>query len=393
MSFSAKDGFVNEVVTAITKVVGVGEASLHEPMFSGNEWQYLKECLDTTYVSSVGKYVDMFEEKLAEYTGANYAVAVVNGTAALHISLLLIGVQKDHEILIPALSFVATANAVSYTGATPHFVDCESNHLGIDTFELRKYLEKISEVKDGVCLNKNSGRIIKAVIPMHVFGHPVNMVELVLIAKDFHLEVIEDAAESLGSTYNGKHAGTLAGIGALSFNGNKIITTGGGGAILFKDRALAIKAKHLTTTAKLPHPWEYRHDCIGYNYRLPNLNAALGCAQLENVEKFINAKRDLHKKYSKAFSNIKGLSLLSEPTGARSNYWLQAIKLDDEFATERDAILNKTNSIGIMTRPVWSLLSNLSPYKDCPKMDLENALDMERRIINIPSSMGLILHG
>ena len=393
MSFGAKDRFVNEIVTAITKVVGVGEASLHEPMFSGNEWKYLKECLDTTYVSSVGKFVDMFEENLAEYTGSNYAVAVVNGTAALHISLLLLGVQKGQEILIPALSFIATANAVSYTGAIPHYVDCDPNHLGINTKSLRSYLEKISEITNGSCVNKNSGRVIKAIIPMHVFGHPVNMDELNLIAKDFYLEVIEDAAESLGSTINGKHAGTFGSIGALSFNGNKIITTGGGGAILFKDRALATKAKHLTTTAKIPHQWEYKHDQIGFNYRLPNLNAALGCAQLENIEKFVTAKRKLYKKYSEVFSGIQGVSLLSEPAGARSNYWLQAIKLSNEFASERDAILRKTNSSGIMTRPVWALLSNLSPYKDCPKMDLENALDMERRIINIPSSMGLVLHG
>lgn len=379
-----------QVVAAMRAVLGPEPAMLHEPSFTGNEWLYLKECLDSTFVSSVGKFVDRFELELARFTGAKYAVAVVNGTAALHIALKLAGVRACDEVLIPALTFVATANAVTYCAATPHFVDSEPLTLGVDVAKLRDYLTCHTEQRSGQCVNRESGRVIRALVPMHTFGHPVDLDGLLALARDFNLALVEDAAESLGSTYHGQHTGTFGLLGTLSFNGNKTITTGGGGAILINDSELARHAKHLTTTAKLQHPWEYRHDEIGYNYRLPNLNAALGCAQLEQLPAMLTAKRNLFARYQTAFAQVVGITLFTEPENCQSNYWLQTLLLDVDHADLRDQVLAATNAAGYMTRPAWILMHELAPFIDCPRMDLGMAQSLSQRLINIPSSSGLI---
>ncbi|ARU60419.1 aminotransferase DegT [Tumebacillus avium] len=363
--------------------------ALHEPNFQGHEWDYVKECLDTGWVSSVGKYVDLFEVRLAEFTGVSHAVAVVNGTAALHISLLLLGVEAGDEVLMPTLTFIATANAVSYCGAIPHFVDSEERALGLDPHKLDAYLAEIADVRADGCYNKQTGRRIKAVVPMHTFGHPVDLDPLVDLCERYKLELVEDAAESLGSYYKGKHTGGFGRIAALSFNGNKVITTGGGGAILTNDPELAKRAKHLTTTAKVPHKWEYHHDAIGYNYRLPNLNAALGCAQLEQLPGFLQQKRALAKRYQEALQDLPGLTFFTEPDFATSNYWLNAVVLDEAQAAMRDEILAVTNEVGIMTRPFWTGMHKLPMFAHCPKMDLRTAESLERRTFNIPSSSNL----
>jgi perosamine synthetase len=379
-----------EIVQAIQSVVGAGPVTLHEPRFSGNEWVYLKECLDSTFVSSVGKFVDRFEDELAAFTGVKRAVAVVNGTAALHVSLLLAGVEAGDEVLLPALTFIATANAVSYCQATPHFVDSEERSLGLDAYALRDYLSGTIEMRDGQCINRRTGRVIRAMVPMHTFGHPVDIDALLAVAHDFRLQLIEDAAESLGSTVGGRHTGTFGLMGTLSFNGNKTITTGGGGAILTNDVELGRRAKHLTTTAKLPHRWNFVHSEVGYNYRLPNLNAALGCAQLEQLPGFLIEKRRLFDAYQASFANIPGIRLLAEPAGCLSNYWLQTLMLDESLADQRDAVLTATNDAGLMTRPVWTLMNRLSMYCNAPKAPLPVAESLERRLINIPSSSGLL---
>lgn len=378
-----------QIVDAVQTVVGTGPVALHEPRFAGNEWIYLKECLDSTYVSSVGKFVDRFEADLAAYTGAEHAVAVVNGTAALHVALRLAKVQPGDEVLIPALTFVATASAVVYCGATPHFVDSEARTLGLDPQALREYLKRASEIRSGQCVNRATGRVIRSLVPMHTFGHPVDIEGVLAVARDFHLALVEDAAESLGSTVHGRHTGTLGLMGTLSFNGNKTITTGGGGAILTNDMELAKHAKHLTTTAKVPHRWEYLHDEIGYNYRLPNINAALGCAQLEQLPDFLLAKRRLFERYQTAFAAIPQARIVAEPEGCRSNYWLQTLLLDDSVAGQRDAILAATNDAGLMTRPTWTLMHRLAPYGAFPKMELPVVESLERRLINLPSSAQL----
>jgi perosamine synthetase len=375
----------SQVVDAIQSVVG-SSAVLHEPRFNGNEWKYLKECLDSTFVSSVGKFVDRFESELAAYTGAKHVVAMVNGTSALHVALQLAGVKAGDEVLVPALTFVATANAVSYCGANPHFIDSEERTLGIDPQALREYLQDITDVRGGHCLNRETGRIIRALVPMHVFGHPVDIEGALSVAKDFHLALVEDAAESLGSTYQGRHMGSFGLMGALSFNGNKTITTGGGGAITTNNQALAQRAKHMTTTAKVPHRWDYVHDQIGYNYRLPNINAALGCAQLEQLGGILESKRELFERYKSAFANIPEVNIVAEPSGCRSNYWLQTLMLDESTANQKEAILTATNDAGLMTRPTWTLMHRLVPYRECPKMKLPVAETLEKRLINLPSS-------
>ncbi len=377
---------VEQVVAAVSRATGGASAPLHAPRFGGNELAYLKECLDTTFVSSVGPFVDRFERELAEYTGAKHAVAVVNGTAALHVGLLVAGVKPGDEVLVPALTFVATANAVAHSNAVPHFVDsCESN-LGIDVPALRDYLTSNAERRDGLCINRKTGRVIRAVVPMHTFGHPVELDDLLRLAQDFNLAIVEDAAESLGSSYRGRHTGTIGLVGTLSFNGNKTITTGGGGALLTNDADLARRAKHLTTTAKLPHRWEFRHDEVAFNYRLPNLNAALGCAQLEQLPLFLAEKRRLYEKYREAFAGIEGARLLGEPADCVSNFWLQTLLLDEASASLRDPILAATNDAGLMTRPAWAAMHTLAAYRDCPRMPLPVAESLERRIINLPSS-------
>jgi perosamine synthetase len=377
------------IVLAIKSVVGDGPLALHEPRFHGNEWSYLKECLDSTFVSSVGKFVDRFEDDLAIFTGAKRAVAVVNGTAALHVALRLAGVEAGDEVLLPALTFIATANAVAYCQATPHFVDSEERSLGMDAGALREYLSTITEIRNGQCVNRSTGRIIRAMVPMHTFGHPVDIGALLAIAHDFHLQLIEDAAESLGSTVGGQHTGTFGLMGTLSFNGNKTITTGGGGAILTNDVELGKRAKHITTTAKLPHRWNFVHDEVGFNYRLPNLNAALGCAQLEQLPGFLRDKRSLFEQYQTAFANVPGVHLVAEPTGCSSNYWLQTLLLDGAHADQRDAVLAATNDWGLMTRPIWALMNRLPMYANAPRAPLPVAELLEQRVINIPSSSGL----
>lgn len=386
-----REPIAERIVAAIRGVVGKGPAALHEPRFGGNEWRYLKECLDSTFVSSVGAFVDRFEAELASYTGAARAVAVVNGTAALQVALRLAGVCRDDEVLVPALTFVATSSAVAYVGAVPHFVDSEQRTLGVDADALRQYLSSIADVRHDVCVNRSTGRVIRALVPMHVFGHPVDLDELLGLARDFRLALVEDAAESLGSYYRGRHTGTLGMLGVLSFNGNKTITTGGGGAILTNDPELGRRAKHLTTTAKVPHRWEYRHDELGYNYRLPNLNAALGCAQLEQLPELLAAKRELHRRYAAALAAVEGVRLLGEPADCRSNYWLQTLVLDERLELERDTVLAATNDAGFMTRPIWALNHRLPAFRDSPRMPLDAAESLERRVINVPSSAQLAL--
>lgn len=379
-----------DVLKAIREVVGPGQVQLHEPSFEGNEGRYLQECLDTTYVSSIGKFVDKFENDLADFTGAKYAVSVVNGTAALQIALKLAGVMPRDEVLVPAFTFIATANAVTYCNAVPHFVESDESTFGIDALKLNEYLSSETSNVGGQCVSKSSGRIIRAMVPMHVFGHPSDLTGLLSVAKEFNIALIEDSAESLGSYFKGKHTGTFGLLGTLSFNGNKIITTGGGGAILTDDFKLAKYAKHLTTTAKLPHPWKFQHDEIGYNYRMPNLNAALGCAQLEQLPRKLSSKRELFNKYCDAFANVKGIKLLTEPRECSSNYWLQTLILDEINLDQRDSILDITNKDGIKTRPAWELISSQPPYVDCPSMDLTVADLILKRVINIPSSPGLL---
>lgn len=362
---------------------------LHNPVFAGNEEAFLVDCVRSNFVSSVGAYVERFEGMLAEYTGVRRAVLTVNGTAALHIALMLAGVGRGDEVLLPALTFVATANAVAYLGATPHFIEVEPRSLGVDAVALADYLAEVAEVRGDGCYNRRSGARIAALAPMHTFGHPVDLDPLMALAHRWRLPLVEDAAESLGSFYRGRHTGGFGQLGVLSFNGNKIITTGGGGAILTNDDALADRAKHLTTTAKAPHRWEYFHDAVGYNYRMPALNAALGCAQMEQLGHFLACKRRLAARYQAAFADLAGVSFFTQPDYAQSNYWLNTLILNEETASQRDAVLDYTNSHGIMTRPVWRLLHQLPIYAPCPTMPLPQSEDLARRIINIPSSAWL----
>jgi perosamine synthetase len=381
---------MNAVLAAIRHVVGERRAALHEPRFAGNEWVYLKECLASTFVSSVGPFVDRFEAELANYTGARHVVAVVNGTAGLHVALQLAGVRPGDEVLVPTLSFAATANAVIYCGAVPHFVDSATGTLGIDPGRLREYLLTTTARRAGQWINTRTGRVIRAVVPMHTFGHPVEMDEILAIGRDFDIAVVEDAAEAVGSYYNGRHAGTMGLVGVLSFNGNKTITTGGGGAIMTNSEALAHHARHLTTTARIRHEWEYSHDQVGYNYRMPNLNAAVGCAQLEQLPALLEAKRLLFERYRQAFARLSAVELVAEPPGCRSNYWLQTLRLRHGDRGQRDAILSATNAVGLNTRPVWTLLHTLPHFQQCPRMDLPVAEALEASVVNLPSSAHLV---
>lgn len=377
-----------KILSALETVIPKGEkrpVALHEPRFAGKEWEYVKECLDTGWVSSVGKYVDRFEVMLSEQTGL-HAVALGNGTSALHLSLLLAGVEPEDEALIPSLTFVATANAVRHAFAWPHLVDVEERTLGIDVAKLGAYLSDIAEKRGDFFWNKKTGRRLRAVVPMHAFGHPCDIAALAELCEKYNLALVEDAAESLGSTFAGKHTGSFGIVAALSFNGNKTVTTGGGGAILSRSSALAKRAKHLSTTAKIPHKWEFVHDEVGYNYRLPNINAALGCAQLEQLPDYLAQKRALAEKYKSAFAGVTGVKFFTEPARSHSNYWLNTLILDSSQKSQRDAILALTNDSGIMTRPTWTLMHKLVMYKDCPRMDLSCAEDLEKRVINIPSS-------
>lgn len=359
---------------------------LHEPLFIGNEKKYLEECIDSTYVSSVGKFVDLFEKKIAEFTGAKKAVVCINGTNALHIAMLLAGVEQYDEVLTQPLTFIATANAISYCCATPVFIDVDKDTMGLSPKSLKAFLLTNTEIKSDGCYNKTTGKRIKACVPMHTFGHPCRIDEIAAICRSYRIELIEDAAESLGSYYKGKHTGTFGKIGILSFNGNKIITTGGGGMLLFNDEKLAIEAKHLTTQSKVPHPWEFIHDGIGYNYRMPNINAALGVAQLESICLFIEKKRLLASTYMNFFQN-QTINFFSEPEHCKSNYWLNVLLLDSE--KERNQFLAESNSQGVMTRPAWRLMNTLPMFKNCQCGDLSNAEWLEKRVVNIPSSVKL----
>ena len=357
---------------------------LHEPRFIGNEKKYLNDCIDSTFVSSTGKFVDEFEEKIAKYTGAKYAVATSNGTSALHIALLLANVAKNDEVITQPLTFVATCNAISYCGADPVFIDVDKDTMGLSPSALQTFLEKNTTVTGQQCVNNNTGKIIKACVPMHAFGHPCRIDDIKDICDKYKILLIEDAAESLGSFYKDKHTGTFGQMGVISFNGNKIITAGGGGCVITDDEVLAKKAKHLTTTAKVPHKWEYAHDMIGYNYRMPNLNAALLVAQLENLESFLLEKRKLAKRYKQFFKD-KEYTFVEELTASQSNYWLNAVILKDK--EQRDLFLDETNSQGVMTRPIWKLMSKLSMFKNAQHGDLSNSDWLEQRVVNIPSSV------
>ena len=363
--------------------------ALHEPEFAGREWDYVKNCLDTGWVSSVGSYVDRIERDIAGFTGCGHAIATSNGTSALHICLLLAGVVADDEVLIPTLTFIATANAVAYIRAVPHFVDSEAVSLGVDAAKLDAYLRETAQIIDGVCINRRTGAPIRALVVMHVFGHPSDVDALLELAQRWKLILIEDAAESLGSYYRGRHTGNFGLISALSFNGNKIVTTGGGGAVLTNDSELARRAKHLTTTARTAHRWNFLHDEVGYNYRMPNLNAALGCAQLEQLPSMLKRKRQLAERYEEAFAAVGGVRFLREPPGTSSNYWLNAIVLDENLGAYRDDVLGALNDAGYGCRPVWTLMHRLPMFETCPRMDLDLAEQMEARLINLPSSAKL----
>jgi perosamine synthetase len=357
---------------------------LHEPKFIGNEKKYLNECIDSTFVSSVGKFVDEFEQKIANYTGSKYAIATSNGTSGLHISLLLADVDQNSEVITQPLTFVATCNAISYCGAQPLFIDVDKDTMGLSPSALKDFLEKNTIVKNQQCINNKTGKVIKACVPMHTFGHPCRIDEIKNICDKYHIFLIEDAAESVGSFYKGKHTGNFGQVGVMSFNGNKIITAGGGGCITTNDKQLAKKAKHLTTTAKEPHKWAYTHDMVGYNYRMPNLNAALLVAQLEQLDLFITNKRKLANKYKQFFKN-SNIDFVVEPLNSKSNYWLNAIIFQDK--NQRDLFLEKTNSQGVMTRPIWTLMNKLPMYESAQCGDLTSSEWLEERAVNIPSSV------
>ena len=360
---------------------------LSVPKFVGNEKKYLNECIDTTFVSSVGKFVDRFENDMAAYTGAKKAVVCVSGTNALHMAMMLVGVERGDEVLTQALTFIATCNAISYIGALPVFIDVDKSTMGLSPDALKSWLEKNAEIRNGQCYNKHTGHRVKACVPMHTFGHPVRIDEIANICAENHIELVEDAAESIGSKYKGIHTGLFGKIGALSFNGNKTITTGGGGMLLFMDEELGTLAKHLTTQAKVPHRWEFRHDHIGYNYRMPNINAALGCAQLEHLDEFIADKRATAAAYAEYFKHVDDIDFFVEPENSFSNYWLNVVILKDRDAQQ--AFLQETNDNGVMTRPIWELMTRLPMFEYCEHDGLKNTVWFADRVVNIPSSVRL----
>ena len=361
---------------------------LSVPIFIGNEKKYLDDCIDTTFVSSVGQYVDRFEKDMAAYTGAKRAVVCVSGTNALHMAMMLAGVECDDEVLTQALTFIATCNAISYTGAHPVFIDVDRSTMGLSPDAVKAWLAKNAEIRNGQCYDKNTGRRVKACVPMHTFGHPVRIEELAAICAEWHIELVEDAAESIGSKYKGVHTGLFGKVGALSFNGNKTITTGGGGMLLFMDEELGALAKHLTTQAKVPHRWEFKHDHIGYNYRMPNINAALGCAQLEHLDEFIADKRETAKEYSEYFSRVDGIEFFTEPENCFSNYWLNVVILPDH--DKQIEFLQETNDNGVITRPIWELMNRLPMFENCQHDGLKNTIWFADRVVNIPSSVRLV---
>ncbi len=379
-----KNARFGAIVEQIRRIHGPDFIPLHRPVFAGNERQYLVDCVDSNFVSSVGAQVAEFEQQIAAFSGAKYAVATVNGTAALQVALRLAGVRRNEEVITQALTFIATCNAISYAGAYPVFDDVDRDTLGMSPEALRGFLGEYAERRDGRTVNKTSGRRLAACVPMHTFGHPCRIEAIVSICDHYAIPVVEDAAESLGSYFKGRHTGTFGRLAMLSFNGNKVITTGGGGMIITDDESLAVKAKHLTTTAKVPHPYEFVHDEVGYNYRMPNLNATLGCAQMEQLDGFLITKRTLAGQYADFFAD-QGMTFVAEPAHARSNYWLNAIILDS--LEQRNAFLEYTNQQGVMTRPIWRLMTKLDMFKHCQHDGLQNSVWLEERVVNIPSSV------
>jgi len=375
---------------AIRSVAGSDYLPLHEPEFTGNESLYLETCLKSTQVSGNGPFVTKFESAISDFTESEYAVATVNGTSALHIGLLLAGVLPGDEVLVPSATFAATANAIIYCGAIPHFVDSKLSTFGIDVEKLENYLITSTEPRDGVCVNKASGRVIRAIIPVHIFGHASDMPELIKVAARFNLKLVEDAAESLGSFYGDKHTGTFSEIGCISFNGNKIVTTGGGGAILLNSAELADKARHLVNTARINRILPYTHDQVGFNYRMPDINAAIGLAQMEKLPSKIQRKRNLARSYEIAFSKIADVDLFLEPPNRTSNYWLQTLILQSPSDGLLEGLLELLNEMKIMVRPLWKPLHLLNHFNLHPRMDLSGALEISSRVLNIPSSPQLI---
>ena len=375
-------------VAAIRSVVGdAPQVGLHVPDIGAAERRYVDECLESTFVSSVGPFVDRFEREIADYTGAKQAVAVSNGTVALQVALTLVGVEQGDEVIVPALSFIATANAVVHAGARPHFVDSSDRTLGLDADAISAALAGMSRV-NGRLVNPATGRRIAAIVPMHAFGHPVDIQAIVALGREYGVPVVEDAAESLGSYVGDRHTGTFGEVGVLSFNGNKILTTGGGGMIITDDPELGRRAKHLTTTAKLPHEWEFEHDEIGWNFRMPNINAALGVAQFSKLESFRERKRVLAERYAAAFADVDGVTFLAEPAGTSSNYWLCSVRVDGGLA-ERNALLRAANDVGLQSRPFWNLLSEQVMYRGDQRGDLSNAHALIDSVISVPSSPAL----
>jgi len=377
----------SEVVDFIKELYRSDSIPLHAPVFFGNEKKYLNECIDSTFVSSVGKFVDQFEAGIEEFTGAKRAVAAVNGTNALQVALMLVGVSSDTEVITQPLTFIATCNAIRYLYAEPVFIDVDKDTMGLSPDSLSEFLHHNGEKKDAEVFNKVTGRRIAACLPMHTFGHPARIEKIVEICSEWNIPVVEDAAESIGSYSNGLHTGIFGDVGILSFNGNKTITTGGGGMIVTNNQTIADRAKYLTTTAKRPHKWEFFHDQLGYNYRLPNLNAALGCAQLEKISEILNNKRETAEEYKSYFSGCDGIHFVSERESTRSNYWLNCVVLPDKNA--RDNFLEFTNANGVMTRPIWNLMYRLPIYKDCFRAETPKAEWLEERIVNIPSGVRL----
>lgn len=378
------------VRAAVGNPAGGQVRPLHEPEFAGNEKAYVDDCIDSGWVSSVGSYVDRFEQDLARYTGAKHAVAVVNGTAALHVSLLLAAVRPGDEVLLPTLTFIATANATMYAGATPHFVDSEETTLAIDPDRLEAHLRSCAVLRDGACYNRQTGARIAALVVMHPFGHAAEIERLAELAQRWGIVLVEDAAESLGSWVGERHTGNFGLLAALSFNGNKIVTTGGGGAILTNDASLARRAKHLTTTARVPHRWNFVHDEVGFNYRMPNINAALGCAQLERVDDMLRRKRLLARRYGDAFAGVEGVRFLQAPEGTRSNFWLCTILLDRADPSLHEEVLETLNDAGLMARPLWTLMHRLPMFAAMPRADLSQSESLADRVINLPSSPNLV---
>ncbi len=378
------DRLIEGTLALSREIFGSGFIPLHRPLFEGNERQYLINCIDSNFVSSVGEKVTEFEEKVAKFTGAKYAVATVNGTAALHVAIELVGVKPGDEIISQALTFIATCNAISYAGAEPLFVDVDVDTMGLSPVALKRFLKENAEKTANGTFNKTSGKKISACVPMHTFGFPCRIAEIAEICADWDIALIEDAAESLGSYVGRRHTGTFGSMATLSFNGNKVITTGGGGMIITNDPELAKRAKYITTTAKVPHPYEFVHDQIGYNYRMPNLNAALGCAQMERLNEFLNIKSQIADKWD-AFFDKRDADFVKAIDGSKANHWLNTIILDSRL--DRDEFLKVTNDNNVMTRPIWKLMSKLPMFKDCQTDGLENSIWLEDRVVNIPSSV------